>query len=112
VIVGDFDTSKVLARVRELWRDVLPHAVPNPPLNPEPKQVGERRVDIHRAGTTAYLDIGFHIPSVNSPDLPALDVLATLLTNGRSSRLYRTLVEAQMATVVSASQMTARSRTV
>lgn len=102
VIVGDFDTSQTLARVRQLWREVMPHPVPNPPIDPEPKQLGERRIEVHRAGNTTYLDLCFHIPAANSPDLPALDVLANLLANGRSSRLYQALVEKQLATEVSA----------
>lgn len=103
VLVGDFDTTKVLARVRELWKDVQPSHVPNPPLDPEPEQRGERRVVVRRAGNTAYLEGMWHIPAATHADLPALTVLATALTSGRSSLLYKALVETQLAASVSAS---------
>jgi zinc protease len=102
VIVGDFDTSKILARVRQLWADVRSAEVPHPALNPEPPQRGERRVTVRRAGTNVYLDMSFHIPRATNPDLFPLDVVSTVLASGRSSRLYRALVEAQLATSVAA----------
>jgi zinc protease len=100
VIVGDFKTDAVLARVKSLWKDVKPQPLDKTPLNPEPQQRGERRVTVRRAGSTAYVDIAFHIPPAVSPDLPALDVLSTLLTTGRSSILYRALVESRLATAI------------
>ncbi len=103
VIVGDFDTASVLAKVRTLWKDVAPSHFARPALNPEPAQRGERRVVVKRAGAVPYVEMMYHIPAATDPDLPALTVLATALTSGRSSRLYRALVETQLATSVSAS---------
>ncbi len=101
VIVGDFKTEATLKRVKELWKDVLPQKLDTTPLNPEPVQRGERRLTIRRAGSTSYVDLAYHIPAASSTDLPALDVLSTLLTTGRSSILYRALVESRLATSVS-----------
>ncbi len=100
VIVGDFDTGAVLDRVRALWRDVRPAAVPQVQLNPEPPQRGERRILVRRAGATAYLEVVYHIPSTTHPDMAPLSVLATALASGRSSRLYRALVDTQLAASV------------
>jgi zinc protease len=102
VIVGDFDTTATLSRVRQLWRDVQPTAVPQARLNPEPPQRGERHILVRRAGTTAYLECMYHIPAATHPDLPSLTVLASALAEGRSSRLYRALVETQLASDVGA----------
>src|SRR5262249_29621757 len=52
---------------------------------------------------TVYWEMMAHIPQASHADLPALTVLATILTEGRSSRLYQALVETQLATAVSAS---------
>jgi len=103
VLVGDFNTDQTLARVRQLWSGVAPHAIARHIIDPEPPQRGERRVVVSRAGATAYLEMMHHIPAATSPDLPALAVLATALSSGRSSRLYRALVETQLATDVGAS---------
>jgi zinc protease len=101
VVVGDFDTPKMIARVRQLWAGVRPAVFPHPPIDPEPPQRGERRIEVRRAGATAYLEAMYHIPPALHRDLPALTVLATALSSGRSSRLYRALVETQLATGVS-----------
>jgi zinc protease len=102
VIVGDFDTKRALARVRQLWSEVRPAEVPQARLNPEPPQRGERRVIVRRAGATAHLQFAYHIPGAKHPDLIPLAVLETALAEGRSSRLYRALVETQLATSVGA----------
>ena len=102
VVVGDFKTSELIARIRELWKDVKSHPVPTVSIAPEPKQHGERKIVVRRAGTTSYVDVGYHIPAAGDPDLPALDVLATLLSSGRSSFLYRALVEKELAASVAA----------
>jgi zinc protease len=100
VIVGDFNTASTLNRVRALWKDVKSQTVPKTVVDPEPTQLGERRVVIRRAGNTAYLDLCYHIPSGKSDDMPALDVLSTILTTGWSSALYRALIETQMASSI------------
>ncbi|HZP83229.1 MAG TPA: pitrilysin family protein, partial [Chthonomonadaceae bacterium] len=102
VIVGDFDTKRALARVRQLWSEARPAEVPQARLNPEPPQRGERRVIVRRAGATAHLQFAYHIPGAKHPDLIPLAVLETALAEGRSSRLYRALVETQLATSVGA----------
>src|SRR5262249_42150346 len=86
VVVGDFHADRVLARIRDLWRDARRAVTPHPPITGEPPQRGERRVMVRRAGATAYLQMEYHIPAATHKDLPALSVLATILTSGRSSR--------------------------
>jgi zinc protease len=39
------------------------------------------------------LSLAWHIPEITHPDVPALDLLATILGDGRSSRLYRRVRE-------------------
>jgi len=57
----------------------------------EPRQRGERRVEVVYDAEPA-LRIGWKVPSAGSEDAPALNMLAYLLTGGRSSVLYRRLV--------------------
>src|SRR5262249_28669748 len=69
VIVGDFHTASLLARIRQLWKDVQPGVIPRISLTPEPPQRGERRVLVRRAGATAYLQFAYHIPAATHKDL-------------------------------------------
>jgi predicted Zn-dependent peptidase len=57
----------------------------------EPPQGSERRVVLHEQTQPIYLE-GYHRPDYRSPDDQVYDALADLLSNGRTSRLYRALV--------------------
>ena len=97
-IVGSFDEEGLLARIRRTFGTLKP--VWNIPRNPteEPKQQGERRATVYFDLRAPILAAGYHAPPTGHPDGEALDVLSTILSAGRSSRLYRSLVyEAQQA---------------
>jgi zinc protease len=116
VLVGDFSTEQILEKVHREF-DPLPTGTPPPPLRvEEPPQTGERRVTVRRPGPTHYVMIAFRAPEASHPDAPALVVLSAVLSGasspiawggarglGRSSRLYRRLVDGQLASSVSAS---------
>ena len=103
VLVGDFDTAKALDRVREHF-GAIPRG-PEPPkvVSVEPEQQGERRVAVKGEGRAVYFEGMYHIPGTSDRDMFALGVLDSLLTVGQSSRLYRALVNAGLATEVSSS---------
>lgn len=104
VIVGDFETRKALDLVRKYYGDIPSQEPPPPVRTIEPEQSGERRAELTRPAEMPGLMIGYHIPSVKSPDIYALDVLEVVLGDGESSRLYRRLVrEMQIAARVYAS---------
>ena len=93
VVVGDVKAEGVLARVRQLFGG-LPRG-PEPPAVTavEPPQIDERRVLVTKAGAQLpIVDIAWHVPDYRSPDAPALTLLSTILSEGRASRLYQTLV--------------------
>ncbi len=93
VIVGDFDTEKALARVRELFEAIPPGPEPPRVEEVEPRQLGERRVIVKKATNLERLMMVFHAPKIAEADSYPLQVLATLLSTGKTSRLYRRLVE-------------------
>src|SRR5262245_35832798 len=99
VVAGDVDSRRVVARARETFRRI-PRA-PAPPAvdSVEPAQLGERRVQVYKTDArAAIVYIGFHVPNYRSKDAPALELLSTILQEGRASRLYRRLVyERRMA---------------
>ncbi len=99
VVAGDVDAGRIIARVRELF-GTIPRGPAAPPMQAvEPPQLGERRVLVRKADArSAIVYIGFHVPNYTSPDAPVLEVLSTILQEGRASRLYRRLVyERRMA---------------
>ncbi len=110
VAVGPFEPDAVLESITRLFGEIP--AGPTPPAvrAHEPRQEGERRVLLARpGGATAYLHLVYHVPAASHPDLPALLVADGLLSGfkslvpfdpgggGRSSRLYRALVETGLA---------------
>ena len=91
VIVGDFDTAKALELARKYFGPIPSHPVAQHFITPEPVQEGERRVVVRRAGSTPQMMIAYHIPGFGDPDRYALDVLETVLSGGRTSRMFQDL---------------------
>jgi zinc protease len=98
VIVGDFDTEQALGMVRRYFGKVKPIPAPPQIYTQESRQRGERRVTVRRGGSLPMAMVAYRAPAANSPDFYALDVLAMVLGEGRTSRLYQNLVEKQIAT--------------
>jgi zinc protease len=93
VIVGDVDSEKVRAQI-ELYFSKYPRkSLPPIYIPQEPQQLGKRRVDTEFPTELTRLNLAWHIPSVTSPDVPALDLLSTILGDGASSRLNQRLRE-------------------
>jgi len=90
-IAGDIDPDQILAWARE-YLGPIPRGEEPPPVRIlEPKQRGERRVEVVFDAEPA-LRIGWKVPPSQAEDAPALYMLTSLLTGGRSSRIYRRLV--------------------
>ncbi len=96
--VGAFDREALFARIRETFGRI-PRG-PDPPAarSVEPPQEGERRVLLKREAKLPFVFAGYHTPTLTHADAFALEVLASVLADGKSSRLYRSLVyERQVA---------------
>ena len=93
VVVGDVDSEAVRQQLETLFAPYPRRSLPPVYLPPEPPQLGRR--ESHREFPTELArTVGsWHIPCITDPDVPALDVLATVLGDGRSSRLYRQIRE-------------------
>jgi predicted Zn-dependent peptidase len=101
-VVGDIKPKEVIALVENTFGRI-PARPPAPPmLTEEPPYSGERRVEVEFAAEPQLL-IGYHKPSASHPDDDVFDVLESLLSEGRTSRLYKRLVqEKQLALNISA----------
>ncbi|WP_418006656.1 M16 family metallopeptidase [Nostoc piscinale] len=141
VIVGDFQTSKTLETVKEIFGKL-----------PKRQEAGDRRQEtggrrqeaevnslllstqqrqllqvggaaqrtgssalstqhsalstpliLREQGAASMLQVVYPLPNLHHPDIPALEVLDYILTEGRNSRLYQALVESGLASEVTAS---------
>lgn len=111
-IAGDFDSQHMLERVRELYEPIARGEDPPRLVRPEPMPTGERRVIVEGPGETYYVDCSYHAPAATHPDFFAFTVMDSLLTgpsnlnmfgggiSNKTSRLYRALVEAELAVSV------------
>lgn len=92
VVVGDFQTSEIFARIEKAFGSI-PKAPVLPKLKPaEQPQAGERRLIVKREAQLPYLSMAYHVPTMENPDSFVLDVISAILSDGKSSRLYKRLV--------------------
>ncbi|MEX2272372.1 MAG: pitrilysin family protein [Vicinamibacterales bacterium] len=92
-ISGDVNTEETLAKVRKYFEDIPAQPAPAPVVVDEKPQTAERRLVLEDPlARLSRLDIGYKIPAAGSKDDEALSVLSTVLSGGRSSRLYEAIV--------------------
>jgi predicted Zn-dependent peptidase len=102
-IVGDVDPDNIEAWARQYFGDIPPGESPPPVLAVEPPQRGERRLTVEW-DAEPRLRIGWHVPSALHDNAAAVAMLGSVLTGGRTSRLYRRLViDDQLVTGIFAS---------
>jgi len=112
-VAGDFDIPVMLERIRELYEKLPTRSLPDRHKRPEPAQPGERQVTVEGPGETTYVELAHHAPPANQADFFPFTVLDSLLTgpsnlnlfsggiSNKTSRLYRALVESELAVSVS-----------
>jgi zinc protease len=98
-VVGDVRAGDVVARARKYFERIPSQPQPPRPNLTEPPQTAERRLTLDDAlARLPRLDIAWHGAPPNSPDEDALNVLATVLSGGRSGRFYEALVRQKQLT--------------
>lgn len=91
VVIGDIDADEVEAHLAEVFKDFERRARPPVNLPEEPTQLSPRFARTTGNYEVTRLVVAFHTTPLSHPDTPALDVLADIVGEGRSSRLYRRL---------------------
>lgn len=104
VVSGAIKLAEV-KRLAEKYLEPIPAQAAPPAVHiVEPEQTGERRMEMQKDVTTPYLYITWKAPNAVHEDYYPLSLLNDILTSGRSSRLYKSLVDdQQIATTVFAS---------
>ncbi|MDA3902068.1 MAG: pitrilysin family protein [Desulfuromusa sp.] len=99
-LVGDFESQATLQMVDRYFGKLKP-GIPVPIVtDKEPEQQGERRAYINFAAEQQLM-IAFHKPTMPNRDDYVFDIVMQVLSEGRTSRLYKALVvEKQLVTDV------------
>lgn len=93
-VVGDVNPEEV-KQLAEIYFGRFPDKPAPPPLTiVEPPQTETREIALRLQTQPWYLE-GYHRPALNHPDNAVYDAIAAILSDGRTSRLYRSLVEKQ-----------------
>jgi len=89
IVVGDLEAEAIYQQLETFFHDHPAKSLQPVYIPSEPLQLGPRIVHQEFATELTRLSLAWHIPEITHPDVPALDLLSTILGDGRSSRLYR-----------------------
>jgi zinc protease len=104
MITGKFDNKRTLELVDKYFGPLNnPSTILNEVPTVEPAQDGEKRVELNRVGDLQLLMALYHSPAGSDADYSALTLVQNVLNDAPSGRLYKALVETQMASNVYAS---------
>jgi predicted Zn-dependent peptidase len=90
-IVGDVNPTEAWPVIEKYFGRLPKSPQPEALRTVEPPQIGERTVTLREASQPIYLE-GYHRPAVSDPDNATYEVISMLMSSGRTSRLYKTLV--------------------
>jgi zinc protease len=97
-VIGDFKPEVALQLIGKYFGKIPKSPNPIPLVyTEEPAQTGPRRVIVKRPGEVGVVQIAFKAPHARHDDHPALEVLASVLSDGKTSRLYRALIDKNLA---------------
>ncbi|HKU40551.1 MAG TPA: pitrilysin family protein [Polyangiales bacterium] len=93
-IAGDFEPDAALALVQKYFGDIKPGTVkPFTVPDPAPQTAERRESMVDPLAELPAFHISYHIPKDREPDHYPLEMLAAVLGDGESSRLYQKLVK-------------------
>ncbi len=100
VIAGDVTLKQVKKLAKKYFEPIKAQPKPRSVHTVEPEQLGERRTYVHKPSVSApNIMMAFHVPETQHEDYYALSMLASILGEGQSSRLYRSVIDdKQLAT--------------
>lgn len=109
-IVGDIDPSKTMELIRRYFGKIPDAGAPSARIPAEPEQRAERKAQVWFDASPSMI-IGYHKPAPPAREDYVFDVLETILSKGRTSRLYdRLVIKRQMAQSISVTNGVPASR--
>ncbi len=98
-VVGDVKTAEAMPVLEKYFGRLPKSPLPEPLRTVEPPQIAEKTVVLHETAQPIYIE-GYHRPAATDPDNATYDVISMLLSTGRTSRLYKSLVRDKKIAVV------------
>ena len=115
-VAGDFKSSEMLDQIQKKYARLPGHIVEAPMIEPEQSSTVEQQVEVSGPAETTYLEVSYHAPAASDHDFFAFSILDSLITgptslnmfggggiSNKTSRLYRRLVEKELAISVNGS---------
>ena len=93
-VVGDVKTAEAMPVLEKYFGAIPAGPKPESDVTPEPPQMAEKSVVIHDPSQPFYIE-GYHRGDYLDPDDSVYDAISDILSNGRTSRMYRSLVRDQ-----------------
>ncbi|MEQ1827114.1 MAG: pitrilysin family protein [Pirellula sp.] len=101
IVAGKFEEKRVLELTQKYFGAI---ARPKTPLGQtytvEPPQDGDRITTVRRVAETQLVGAMYHVPPGGHPEFPAVDLMATVLADQSSGRLYKSMIETRRAAAV------------
>jgi predicted Zn-dependent peptidase len=91
-VVGAVSAPAAISLIKKYFGKIPPSHLPTRKISPEPTQNGERRINVVLSSNPEIL-IGYHKPALPAHEDYIFDIIDTLLSRGRTSRLYKIIVE-------------------
>ena len=102
-VVGDVKASEAMPMLEKYFSRVPGGPRPEEMTTVEPKQFAEKTVVIKDLSQPLYIE-GYHRPDYRDPDDAVYDAIGDIMSNGRVSRLYRSLVRDQQIAAAAAGE--------
>lgn len=114
-LAGDFEMDAMIDRLSQLYASLPAGSTPTNHIQAEAPLEAERRIEVSGPGQTTFLQLAYRSPAASNPDFFAFSVLDSLLSgpsslnmfgggiSNKTSRLYRALVESELAISVGGS---------
>jgi len=99
IVVGDVTAEEIFALAEKYLEPIPAQDPPLPVRTVEPEQTGERRLVIEKEAQVPLMMMAWHIGAADSPDMAALELLVSIMTDGDSSRLHQRLVETDQLSI-------------
>ncbi len=93
VIAGDVDIDSLMDKIKKEFGSIPRGSDIEDIKVDEPEQLGEKRVFVKKEAELPYILIAYKAPNIFNEDSYALEVLATVLAGGKSSRIYKSLID-------------------
>jgi zinc protease len=99
IIVGDVNSEEVMTKIENTFGKIDRGAEIRDRVFEETEQRGEKRVYVKKEAELPFILMAYKVPNIESEDSYALEVLGAVLSEGKSSRLYKSLVYEKQLTL-------------